>query len=191
MGLFNFLNKKVSCEKCGKEVDKKHITIVDTSHQGRIKSGNRHYFCKECSKYVLIKYISGYKGKAIIIEPSVRYNAYVYYHFDKLKKNTAHSLDKKREKTEIENFMKLLPEEEQKCSHCKNLAQFTFCPIEIFRDADPYNWDIDTSDAVKKEYLCNKCAINRLSNCIFNQDIAFDAIYPNMKGEGFFTPWDI
>jgi hypothetical protein len=191
MGVFDFIKKQIICEKCGKEVDKKELGIYDASHQGRIKSGQKLKLCKRCLVNSLVENIKEFDGKAVIIKPSSRYNAYVYYQLEELKKSSGFARNKDWEDSLTNDMSSLLPLDIDKCCSCKNSAQFTFCTLDIFNGANPYNWEVSMNRENEKSYMCKDCLLNVLIKEFNNEGINISAVYPITKGDGFLTPWEV
>lgn len=174
MGLFN---KEIECEQCNLTKPKKQIGIYDTSHQGRRKDGKKFKFCNDCMVGMLIKQLRENEEKAVIIYPTKKYNAYVFYQFN----GNDNFLN------DMETF---LPPEYAECNLCGNQAFYTWSPLDIVYN-NPYEWKVDFDKQSECIYLCKECLITQFHQKLMNENVKFDAIYPPIGGRGLCTPWQV
>lgn len=182
-----FFNKELVCEECDATVNKKSICTFDYSHQGRIKQQPTFKVCQKCGLEKLVADLQKYSHKAVIIQPSSKYNAYTFYSFDELNEGATHYDGIEY----VENIKSFLPESNEKCKFCSNEAIYTWCPFDIYYEGRPDSFDIDLS--VKQEciYVCKDCLIELLVNKIETEKIDFSAVYPTIDETGFYTPWQV
>ncbi|QVK17556.1 hypothetical protein KHQ81_11955 [Mycoplasmatota bacterium] len=173
--------RDIECSRCNRIILKKEIQIIDTRNDGRNKLGVKRYVCKDCVEHEIYKVLNENKYKAVLIHPMKKFNSYVYYNFSELLQEPASE--------ELANDLeRILPKANQYCS-CGNRAQYSWCSPEIF-DNDPWNWKVIDNE-VKIEFLCKECAFRKILGTLQEGDIDIKYLYPYIKSEGFFTPWDV
>ena len=186
MGLFNY---KVLCEKCGNTMKKDSVCLYDSTRQGVQKNGEKMKLCNKCGIETFLKQIKESKEKAIFIYPSKEYNAYCFYKFDELIRNATKGLYRKDDEQFITDMQAFLTTELSECSYCQAPAIFTLCTLDIFKNKDPFSWEVESVKNFK--YVCKECLINELLRKIRVDNISFNGIFTGIEGEGFYTPWDV
>lgn len=92
MSLFDVFKKEAECAKCRLLLPKKHLGTFDTTHQGKRKEGEKLLLCPSCMVEALIKQFLYFHEKAVVVYPSKKFNAYVFYQFKELENNTRSSI---------------------------------------------------------------------------------------------------
>ena len=187
-----FFHKELFCEKCHTPIDKKNMCTFDYSTLGRNKDGKPINLCQECCTKELMDNLQIHTQKAVIVQPTDKYNAYVFYSFQLFIEEAKYSMNREKAMKPTRDIMSFLPSDEERCSYCSNPATYTWCTLNLFRHCDPYGGSFHINLEEKKNcvYLCKDCLINLLSKKIKEDNIHFRAIYPMVNDEiGYFTPW--
>lgn len=185
-----FFHKERFCEKCHISIAKKEMCTFDYSLQGRNKEGNKIHLCQSCAREELIENFREHTQKAVIIPPDSKYDAYVFYSFQALIDGEKHSINKEITLKSIYNIKSFLPKENEKCSCCSNHAKYTWCTLDIFDNAIPWNLDINLAEKENCIHLCKACFLDCLNKSISNKSLILRAIYPMInEEEGYYTPW--
>jgi len=173
--------KEIICDQCLRLIPKREIKIFDTRCDGRNKKGIKKRLCINCLEHEIYHIFNVNKYRGILIHPMEIYNSYAFYNFSDL-------LQERASEDLAIDLEKILPNDGQYCS-CGNLAQYSRCSPEIF-DNDPWNWQV-MNDEVEIEYLCKECAPKKVLADFKKLNYKIKYIYPYIKSEGFFTPWDV
>lgn len=187
-----FFSKRFFCEKCHAPIDKKSMCTFDYSLQGKNKDANAIRLCQNCCLKEFADNFRQHTQKAVIIQPSSKFNSYAFYNFKELLGKSKHSINGYRDVELIENMKRLLPNDETKCSLCSSRANYTYCPLDIFYEDSPYDWEINMTEKGQCTYLCPNCLIELLLSSVEKGIINFNAVFPMVNDEiGFYTPWDV
>lgn len=177
-------NREVGCQKCKEIISRTEACTIDYSHQGKIKNGIKVRVCKECGLRELTGNIGTHRKKAIVVRPSSRYNAYVFYDFKDFKRTD-------------ENFcreiQRLLPKDGEKCSSCSSEAAYTWCTLSIFHKEDPFSMRISKTNKDNKEnniHVCKDCLTELLKKEMEADSIKLNEVMPMIDEAGFYTPWE-
>lgn len=122
------------------------------------------------------------KAKAVVIRPEEKYNAVIYYEFNRI-----NALD---DNEEFSSCMKnALPKDGQACQECGEEAFYTWCSLDIICN-DILNWEPFTDD-FERTYLCKECLVKAMKQKLEEDNIRLSAIGPAYGGEGFYSPWQV
>lgn len=183
-------HKELFCERCHIPISKKNMCTFDYSLQGRNKDGKEINLCQDCGLKELATNLQNHSQKAIIIQPSTKYDAYAFYSFNMLMGGSKYSINKDVEMKSTEDIKSFLPKDDEKCNFCHNHAHYTWCTIDIYDDKNPCCMNINFAEKKNCIYLCTDCLINLLRKKIQTENINFRAIYPMVTNEdGYYTPW--
>jgi hypothetical protein len=191
MGLLHFPGKELVCDQCGVQFPKKAIGIFDSTRQGKLKYGCKSSLCRNCMIRSFETCLNRMVNRAVVVEPTPDLNAYVFYSFSELASKLNKSLNPEWERKFIDDMQTLLPPDDAKCCICKDDALFTWCPIEVYKNNDPYAWIVNEAGYYRKQMLCHKCLIDTFRRKVAEDGIIFRTIIPPIGGEGLCTPWDI
>ncbi len=185
-----FFHKELFCEKCHAPIGKKEMCIFDYSFQGRNKEGKKIYLCQDCCIKELYDNLRKHSSKAVIIQPSNKYDAFTFYSFEMLSKGIEHSINKKVILKYLKDIESFLPKDGERCSNCGKEANYTWCTMNIYSKNNPSCMDINLQEKENAAFLCTDCLVKSLIQRIKAQKIIFKAIYPMIDNvTGFFTPW--
>lgn len=114
------------------------MCTFDYSLQGRNKTGRKISLCQDCCLKELAANLREHTQKAVIVQPSSNYDAYVFYSFKMLIDGAKHSINRETELKSDKDIMSFLPNNGEKCSCCSNPAIYTWCTLNLFKHYDPY-----------------------------------------------------
>lgn len=180
--------KEIACEECNSAITPKNICTIDYSRQGRIRHGIKIILCQKCGINKIINSFQEYTQKAVVIQPSSKYNTYAFYSFQELTSASKKSLTKFVDEEYIKDIEKLLPKDGDKCELCSNNANYSWCTINIY-NGTPFNMDINKSE--KPILVCKNCLSKLFADKIISDNISFQVVFPMIDEIGFYTPWGV
>ena len=185
-----FFHKELFCEKCHAPINKKNICTFDYSLQRRNKTGRKISLCQDCCLKELAANLRKHSQKAVIIQPTGKYDTYAFYSFKMLSEGVGHSMDKDTILKYIQDIESFLPKDNEECNRCSSHASYTWCTMNIYSKDNPSYMYINLAEKKDCIYLCTDCLINLLRKKIQTENIHFREIYPMVDDEaGFYTPW--
>ena len=188
MAFLDFLKKEVECTRCGTLVLKKLSGKVYSTHQGRLKDGDIQMICNECLLNSMTDYFINFSEKAVIVYPSAKYNACVFYQVKYMKDQNSKNHDTI---VFLDGIKSLLPPAETTCASCKEIAQYSWCCMDMYPNADPFNWYFNEDGDPECKYLCKACLVSSFRSTVVENDIIIEFVMPLYVGEGLCSPWQV
>ena len=189
----NKLNKEFVCDKCITIINKKTSCEFDYSHQRRYKNEIEEKLCQNCCIDELVAGLQNNTTKALIVQPSNKFNSYGFYSFKEMTEGSKHSSFNIETDIFCEYLQNLLPKDYDKCKFCSNDAIYTWCDLSIYCGEDLYSFNIPIEHE-KTICVCQNCIGDLFRNKIEIDKIHFTYVYPmipTINESGYYTPWDV
>lgn len=186
MGLFD---REGTCEKCGGTFPKKQLFEFDASCQGENIAGEKRKVCGQCLMTLFLESLRAYEGRAVIVAPMRRYNAYDFYSFDTLLAAKETRSAAEMNEALVNDLRGLLPPPDTECALCSNEARYTWCPPAVLLN-DPFQWEANPKKCPEPLYLCPECLYREFRKKVQEDEIHLDCIMPPHHGPGFMCSWE-
>ena len=189
-----FRHQDLRCQRCGRPVNKKDSCVFDYTLQGRNKDAAEIRLCQDCCLTEWEMNLRSYPQKAVVVQPSAsdKFNAYVFYSFQDLRKSGEHSVAKGEWSQLYEDLESFLPKSGTKCAACSREANTMWCPTNLFEGSDPCSASLNLDEHENCVPLCTECLIRAFLKKVEEEQIRFSWIYPRIDGRaGYYTPWGV